>query len=346
MKKCLFLVAALVMGAAMIAPQGATAQSKIIKVQGQHPHELLTRMVAEGKIKLPKAPAKKVGEVVPGPQCWAGHLDPTITSNYVDTAYLIVKWTDGKREGGDSLLIWGYVWNTISIYTYPDGTKDTAKVTAHSIDMLRAVANADCRFTVLLQQTGVNGYTIGGIGYNYETAVRVPLHFELDSAIADSLIKFRYYSLPNCAVGQRVVPYQPQLQADDAINTATGEGKGGIGTGIIEHPFNVNYGYPAYDYDWWVLDSAYVDDEDYEWQAGWYHNGYWSFYSGENKQVPVNLSPNVITTRVLENNSVDGFVFAIDFVSSGMSGKIITAYSCECNVCPPVPPRHPKKGRK
>jgi hypothetical protein len=326
------------MGAAMIAPQGATAQSKVIKVQGQHPHELLTRLAAEGKLPPPKAPSKRHGDV-PTPYCWAGHLDPTITSNYVDTAYLLVKWTDGKRaEYGDSLLIWGYVWNTISIYTYPDGTKDTAKVTAHSIDMLRAVANADCRFTVLLQQTGVNGYTIGGIGYNYATAVRVPLWFDLTSAQADTMIKFKYFTPPNCSVGQRVVPYDPAGQAKDAINTATGEGKGGIGTGIIEHPFNVNYGYPAYDYDYWKLTDPTNDD--HEWQAGWY-NGYWAFYAGENKQVPDSLSLYGITTRVLENNSVDGFVFAINFVSSGMSGKI-TAYSCECNVCPPSPPKHRK----
>jgi hypothetical protein len=335
------------MGAAMIAPQGATAQSKVIKVQGQHPHELLTRLAAEGKLKPHKAPAKKVGEVVPDPQCWAGHLDPTITSNYVDTAYLLVKWTDGKREEAresDSILVWGYVWNTISIYTNPDGTKDTAKVTAHSVDMLRAVANADCRFTVLLQQTGVNGYAVGGIGYNYAEAVRVPLRFELDSAIADSLIKFRYYSLPNCAVGQRVVPYQPQLQADDAINTATGEGKGGIGTGIIEHPFNVNYGYPAYDYDYWVLTDTVIN-YDHEWQASWNH-GYWVFYVGANKQVPTTLSDYGITTRVLENNSVDGFVFEDDMSvyppKHDMSGLITPDKACECNVCPPVPPRHRK----
>jgi hypothetical protein len=348
MNKFFIYVAALAMSAAMLAPQGLSAQKRVVKVQG-HPHELLTKWQAEGKWRQPKAPLKRLGDV-PTPTCWTGHLDPTITSNYVDTAYLLVKWTDGKREAlelADSMLIWGYVWNTISIYTYPDGTKDTSQVTAHTIDMLRAVANADCRFTILLQQTGVNGYTVGGIGYNYTEgdATRVPLQFDSINAFNDPLIKFHYDSVPNCAVGQTALPYLPATQAQEAIDVATGTNKPlALGTGIIEHPFNVNYGYPAYDYDYWVL--TYPKEPNYEWQAGWSYNGYWAFYSGENHQVPTDYSDYGVTTRVLQNNSVDGFVFDINFTSHDMSGEITANKGCDCNPCPPVPPSPPSTKRK
>lgn len=336
MKKVSKTFAALCMlSAAMLAPQGLSAQKRVVKVQGQHPHELLTRKAAEGTLKQPKALSQSLGDV-PVPTCWAGHLDPAIGRNYVDSAYLLVKWTDGKR-GVDSMMIWGYVWNSISIYTYPDGTKDTSQVTAHTIDMLRAVANADCRFTILLQQTGVSGYAVGGIGYNYASTAtnRVPLHFNDTSAMKDPQIKFSYTERPNCNASQTAVPLNPAAQAAEAIDAATGTNRPfNLGSGIIEHPFSMNYGYPAYDYDYWELnpDRAY-----YEWQAGWYNNGYWAFFSGENRQVPTEYSSYGITTRVLQESSVDGFVFDINFdFSKDMSGPIYVARSCsDCNPCPP-----------
>ena len=90
-------------------------------------------------------------------ECWAGYPN---TSLEIDSAYLLVKFTDGKREDGDSILLWGYRFN-------PSQNKT-------SLDMLRAVANADQRFVVLLQNASSQfGYTVGGFGYSYATVCSI-----------------------------------------------------------------------------------------------------------------------------------------------------------------------------
>ncbi|MDD3063245.1 MAG: hypothetical protein PHG27_04625 [Massilibacteroides sp.] len=316
MRKFLMIFVAFSMSAGLFAQQRV---GNVVKVQG-HVHELLTKQAAEGKLKITPRQLVSLGDVNPGSvQCWAGNPSSSLP---IDSAYLLVKWTDGKRELlGDSLLIWGYRWNPISVY---EG--DTSSITVHSIDMIRAVANKDRRFTVLLQYAGISGYTVGGFGYNFATCSRVPLFFNYYGAEASSNVQFNYVTSPNTGVGQVAIPPSPQAQAAMAIDIAAGL-PSGTGTGIIDHPFNVFYGYPAYDYDWWKLYD--LENEDFEWQAGWSVNGFWSFYVGENKAIPTNFSNEGISYRVLTSHSTDGFVFATDFVTKEMSGDI-TGNLCNC----------------
>jgi hypothetical protein len=347
MQKLFFLfLGFLVLSSTGLSAQQQSGQSKhspIITVQG-HPHDGLTKRYG-GKPYIKPAPKPKLGDINPTQVlCWSGHLNPAIGPEYVDSAYLIVKWTNVQSTEADSILIWGYVWNTISIYVSPDSSyRDTSAVTVHSIDMLRTVANSDCRLLVLLQQTGVNGYTVGGIGYNVEAGnQRVPIRFDLAGAKADTAnIHFKYNGSPNCTLGQTAVPFQPDSQAIWAIRAAT-PGTLTYATGIIEHPFNVNYGYPAYDYDHWLLNDT-TSNPDYRWQSGWNPSA-WIFYTGENRQIPTDPSYYGATTRVLTENSVDGYIFtptstwppAVDFSGTPFFVK------CPCNPCPPIVPSKPK----
>jgi hypothetical protein len=336
MPKSLFLfLGFLVLSSTGLSAQqsGQSKHSPIITVQG-HPHDGLTKLYG-GKPYTKPAPKPKLGEIDPGDiECWTGHVADSLP---VDTAYLLIKWTDAKRPNDDSLLVWGYRWNTISIYVYPSGERDTTYITVHTIDMVRAVANSDCRLLVLLQQTGVNGYAIGGIGYNYNDATpckncqRPPIRFDLAGAKADTAhIKFKYDSLPNCDRGQTAVPFLPDSQAIWAIRAATPDSLV-YATAIIEHPFNVNYGYPAYDYDYWLLNSVSTQ---YRWQAGWY-SGSWLFYTGVDRQIPTTSSYDGITTHALANNDVNGFVFALPVWPpvADFSGQPFYV-TCPCNSCP------------
>jgi hypothetical protein len=328
---------------------GQATRRPFATVQG-HPHESVSGLYASKPYPKP-GPKPKLGEIDPRRvDCWSGHLNPAIPAQYVDSAYLIVKWTDGKREEeGDSMLVWGYVWNSVSLYKDPTtGEVDTFPVTVHSIDMLRAIANADCRLLVLLQQTGVNGYTVGGIGYNFETGnQRVPIRFDLAGAKKDSTVTFRYDTSFDCTTAQNALPFLPDSQAVWAIRAATPNILA-YATGIIEHPFNINYGYPAYDYQHWVLTKP--DYVNYEWQSGWNPN-YWAFFTDSARQIPSGYPPaypssDGVTTRVLQNNYVDGFVFAIDPPAwppvVDFSGDLTYA-TCPCNPCPPKPTRKPIK---
>ncbi|KAA6303214.1 MAG: hypothetical protein EZS26_000593 [Candidatus Ordinivivax streblomastigis] len=232
----------------------------------------------------------------------------------MDTAYLLIKWTDEKRaavEETDSLLLWGYLWNS----------KDTKT----SLNMIRTVANSDERFLVLLQNADKQmGYTVDGIGYNYDgnSCDKVPVAFDYSGASIDTRIAFNYVAPPNTTMGQDSVPYAPQAQADAAISAANS-------TGIIEHPFDVIYGYSAYDYDHWALDSLDTDSALHSWQAGWY-DGYWTFYTGENRTIPTTYSGVGVSSRVLQNQSTDDFAYT-DFSSSqaDMSGDYFPA-PCDC----------------
>ncbi|MDR0733133.1 MAG: hypothetical protein LBF08_03610 [Dysgonamonadaceae bacterium] len=301
MKKYLFLFAALVMGAAMLAPQGLSAQKRVVKVQG-HPHELLTRKAAEGKLKrLHLKPPKALrGTIDPDNiLCWANIANLITTPPaVVDTAYLLIKFTDGKISptGVDSLIVWGFRYNSIDSYG------DTTGI--HTIDMLRTVANLDKRLTVMLQYTGVYGYSVVGIGYNHnKDCSRVPVFFDYKGAVSDTTIAFHYIGTPNCNVGQVAVPPIPQTLAQLAIEI-------GDSTGIIDHPFNAFYGYPAYDYDYWKLDMNDPTPALHSWQAGW-KNAYWGYFIGVNRQVPTtsNYAQLGIAYQVLNNQEVHGFVF-------------------------------------
>lgn len=288
MRKYLMILIAFSMSVGLFAQQRV---GNVVKVQG-HVHELLTKQAMEGRLKT--APVKKqvvfgtTDTIIPtNVHCFAGCPNTTYP---VDTAYLVVKWTDGKQD--ENILIWGYRWNNANAF---------GPVTKYTVDMIRAVANTVPAFSVLLQQTSSDtGYSVGGFGYNYSGCARVPLIFQLDSAIAN--VNFAYTTPLNCVTnGQLVVPVNPSSLAEQAIAVANN-------TGIIEHPFNVNYGYPAYDYDYWILET---DMPFYSWQSGW-TKGYWSFYSKDSLIGSFTISNLGISSRVLSKNSVDGFVFNTD----------------------------------
>jgi hypothetical protein len=305
MKK--FFIALALLSAGLLTTQGLSAQKRVIKVQG-HPHELLTEKHGgkEDATTIRVVTGSSADVNLADIQCWTGGLDPNIAE--IDSAVLLVKWTDQSAlDRGDSILAWGYHWNSISIYVDPaTGKHDTTQVHKYTIDMIRAVANADCRFSALLQNTSVGNFVAGGFGYNFEDGAnsRVPIAFNKNGAIADTRIKFRYTNQPNCAVGQGAFPYSVTQQVEDAVLKSSNNSTM-TGTGIIDHPFNADYGYPAYDYDYWVLKFPGPDDE---WQSGWY-NGYWAFYHKEQLDGGFTADTLSITTRVLGNHCVDGFVF-------------------------------------
>jgi hypothetical protein len=329
MNRFFIYVAALAMSAAMLAPQGLSAQQRVgnvVKVQG-HVHELLTRRAAEGKWSPPKVKPKKIpgASIDPGSiNCWINeaNLSPT---DPIDSAYLIIKFTDGKYNAileTDSVLVWGYRYNSSkSGYTYPH----------HSIDMLRAVANNDTRLTVLLQYASPSGHSIGGIGYSHGTdegedycTPRVPVIFDYDGASKDKNIAFSYTSKPNCDTGQVAVPVNdPSTLAKIAIDE-------GYARGVIDHPFNVYYGYPAYDYDYWILNPSDINAAYHSWQAGWMSYGYWAFYVGTNRQVPTtsDYAANGITYQLLNNQEVHGFVFNAAFGLHDFSGELTYVQCC------------------
>lgn len=329
MFKKMFFAAALVISAAMLAPQGLSAQKGVVKVQG-HPHELLTRKAAEGTWRVSPQTVSASGDVanivLDSIHCWVSDTIPGSTAP-IDSAVLLVKWSDKKVVAtyGDSILAWGYRWTTYSIYIDSVYGPDTTYITKTTLDMIRAVANTDCRFIALLQNTSGTNFTVGGFGYNLDDDVRIPADaFAFDQAGADTTVSFHYTGSPNCSVGQRVIPYNVKTQTTDAFMRASGpEGKG---TGIIRHPFDADYGYPAYDYDYWKL---LVDEPFYEWQSGWAVNGYWAFYIKNTLVGPFNYAPTGIAQRILQNHSVDGFVFQPGFSSLAMSGDF-TAPECDC----------------
>jgi hypothetical protein len=323
----------------MLAPTGLSAQKRVIKVQG-HPHELLTQKHGgkEDAITRTREVTGSTANInLADITCWAGGVDPTIDPQYIDSAVLLVKWTDQKAlSRGDSILIWGYRWNTITISVNPDGSRDTfPAATRYTIDMIRAVGNADCAFSALLQNTSAGNFTAGGFGYNFASPFeRVPVQFNATGAKNDSRIKFGY-EYPNCNMSQGTVPYDVYAQATEAIRreeadfSSTGIG----GTGIIRHPFDADYGYPAYDYDYWTLTNP--GNLYYEWQAGWY-NGYWAFYVKPDLNGNFTYSGSGIATQGITNHSVSGFVFAINMDwSKDMSGDY-TARPCVCTCHPPV----------
>jgi hypothetical protein len=334
------------MSAAMLAPQGLSAQQRVgnvVKVQG-HVHELLTKQMHERRRapKIIQTPVGSVYNINPKDiQCWVGCTEleyPADSIIAIDTAYLLVKWTDGKaakRGDNDSILIWGYRW----VSQYRHAIYGPISVTKCSIDMIRAVANFDCRFSVLLQNTGGGSFTLGGLGYNFAREARVELEFERDSAVVDTLIKYRYtgYS-PNCPApyNQFVVPEEPNDSTliAQALNASQN-------TGVIKHPLDAAYSYPAYDYDYWVLTDP--TNENYEWQAGWNYN-YWAYYTRQGLSGSFNFGGS-IATDTLSNNTTNYFIFAsLSDYNVNMDGDY-SALECCGIACKNCTPSNGKKKR-
>jgi hypothetical protein len=313
MKMVFFILTAFCLCAGLSAQK---REGNVITVQGHH-HEVLTRQAAQGKgvpqvIQSPQATSGSVYNIIPDSvHCTVGctTVDPAVInpdSVIISTAYLMLKWTDTKaRTRGDSILIWKYQWVSRYFNTTYNYWIDVSKT---SIDMIRAVANSDARFSALLQNTGGGNFTAGGFGYNFGDSARVGLRFDLTAAMLDTInIKFRYAVSPNC-----LAPYnQFALPTSPVPNTLVSQATtASNNTGIIKHPFDAAYSYPAYDYDYWVLTAP--SNNNHQWQAGWYKN-YWAFYTGNISSAPqinYQYAPTGIATQPLSNNDVHYFIFA------------------------------------
>jgi hypothetical protein len=338
MKKFFKIFATLVLSAGMLAPQGLSAQKRVVKVQG-HPHEYLTTLHGgrEDAMTKTRAVSGSTADInLADIQCWAGSPDATLR---IDSAVLLVKWTDGKLSGeiGDSIVAWGYQWNPVDRYDYP--------VKKYTIDMIRAVANADCRFSVLLQNSSGGDFVVGGFGLNMGDFARIPLYFDAQGAASSDSIDFDYAS-PNCRVAQGAAPYDVEIQVEEAIRRST-DGRA-RGTGIIRHPFDADYGYPAYDFDFWTLPNPDLSAEFHVWQAGW-RRGYWAFFTKDQLDGPFTYSDIGIATREIHNRYVDGFVFETDPnvwpPQYDMSGDYFAVGNCLC-ICGSSPDgKKPVKGK-
>ena len=219
-------------------------------------------------------------------QYWVGQGDKE--------AALVVKFNDESNKS----LVWGYRWSG----------------TATGEDMFRAIAQSDSRLILFTQQTNYNG-TVCGIGYYPDGNVLSDVTFDLDGAMSDSRVNFRYYSSqtpPSVSMGQTSYPEEnaPEL-ASDAIREAKE-------TGILQHPFDhPHYGYSAYDYDHWTSASGYQ-----RWRAAWY-DGYWSYWTANDADDDYSYSGVGYSNRTLTTGCVDGWSYVSDmnnWYSANMAG--------------------------
>jgi hypothetical protein len=308
MRKYLFYFAALILGAAMLAPQGLSAQQRVVKVQG-HPHKVLTEKYGskEGATTARTAVSTRQVDTTwidpANVECWID--EPKLNPFEIDSAILIIKFTDGKDI--DSVLVWGYRWNRDSTIQH------------HGIDMLRTVANNDQRLLVLMQYSGLYGHSVGGIGYNlYDDGAlcsRPEIDFDIYNAQHDSSdsVWFSYFNPNNyCSEGQVTTP----LNANNSVTFSRVDYRR---TGILVHPFGAEYGQAAEDFDFWYL-TGYIQDRQH-WQSGWLKNGFWGYYRADNWRVPVPSSnPDIyvpdpeaadygITYEPLNHRQVHAFVY-------------------------------------
>lgn len=169
---------------------------------------------------------------------------------------------NGTTCGSDA-LVWGYRW--------ADGDTPTVE------DMFKAICQNSSRLSMLTQYTGSMGSTVCGIGYGLSQEVLHGVSFDFEKAKQFEFINFDYYTA-NSLMGQTSAPGDDTpLLAQAAIDQAIG------GTHYIQHPLDYRaYGYPAYDYDCWIVSDDLLQRSGstaYEpkWAAGWYE-GYWSFW--------------------------------------------------------------------
>lgn len=194
------------------------------------------------------------------------------------------------EDDGKTGLVWGYRW--------PVGE------TATGLDMITAIAKADPRFLVMVQETNL-GYTIDAIGFG-PLRKYFNIEYDLDGASTDSKVSFKF-DYPNTFLGQNKCPENPLEEISAAIDE-------GIETGVLDHPFNfTNYGYACYDYDHWSC-----DDDNVDWQSGWYI-GYWSYLVKDNINDDFGYSGVGAILRELQNGSVDSWGYQ-EFTNPSYTG--------------------------
>lgn len=171
-------------------------------------------------------------------------------------------------------------------------------------DMFRAIcANSD-ELVLLTQVTGQYGSTVCGIGFGDADGLLSHISFDFDKAKSSEFINFDYYATSSF-FGQKDAPGDdtPRI-CQDAIDEARL-----TGTHTIQHPLDhTAYGYPAYDYDCWLLDD---DGQDFGWWTAAWYEGYWSYWTAASAASDWMYSGNGFSGRRLYDGCVDAWVFTM-----------------------------------
>lgn len=226
-------------------------------------------------------------------------------------AALVVQF-NGDLYGPDA-YVYGYRWE--------NGVTPTGE------DMFKAICANSSRLSLLTQRTGSMGSTVCGIGYGLGQDALRNVSFDFEKAKNFEFINFDYYNV-NSFMGQKDAPgdNSPQI-AQDAITVAIN------GSHVIQHPFDQpKYGYPAYDYDCWQINSTTNNSLNAapwgtKWLSAWYE-GYWSYWCANNPDDEWMYSGSGCTGRPLANGSVDGWSFT-QFESAQVGGMGEGVAPCE-----------------
>lgn len=192
-----------------------------------------------------------------------------------------------RFEDADEAYVWGYRWK--------DGNPTGE-------DMFRAVCGNSTELCLLTQYTGAYGRTVAGVGMSDGQKLLDCLTFDFAEASRSSSISFGYYE-PATFMGQTSAPGdETSALCRAAIDQASED------THVIDHPLDSEtYGYPAYDYDFWILDTSSESYSDaYRWNAGW-NEGYWSYWSASSADDEYGYSGVGFSDTELTDGCVDGW---------------------------------------
>lgn len=201
-------------------------------------------------------------------------------------AALVVQFDTPTDSVNPGSLIWGFRWSSSQ--------------TVDGEEMIRAIAADAGDLVALIQYTGTMGSTLDGLGFAKDAETLLShLTYDYDGASSDSRISFGF-DAPQTFMGQTEAPGVNALdQILEAIDAATE-------THVIEHPLNQReYGYPAYDYDWWKLVGSPAN---VFWNSGWY-DGYWSFWTGDTELNSLAYSGMGMTSVDVEDGDVHGWKY-------------------------------------
>ncbi|MDE7179579.1 MAG: DUF5074 domain-containing protein [Muribaculaceae bacterium] len=226
-------------------------------------------------------------------------------------AALVIQY-NGDTYGSDS-YVWGYRWE--------NGETPTGET------MMKAICANSSRLSMLTQYTGSMGSTLCGVGYSLNQDVLNHVFFNFEKAKDFEFINFDYYNV-NSFMGQTEAPGDnaPAL-AQQAIEQAI------AGSHYIQHPFDYGkYGYPAYDYDCWDIDTdtenrGGITPYEPKWLSAWYE-GYWSYWCANSPSQDWMYSGSGFTGRTLVDGAVDGWSFT-QFESAMVGGMGEGVAPCE-----------------
>ncbi len=214
------------------------------------------------------------------------------TGSGPNRAALVIQF-NGETYGPDA-YVWGYRWENGQ---KPDGE-----------EMFKAICANSSRLSLLTQKTGTMGGTVCGIGYGLNQEALGNVRFDFDKARNFEFINFDYYTASSF-LGQTAAPGD---NAPAIARNAIDEGV--AGSHVIQHPFDQPaYGYPAYDYDCWLLDDAVAATQgpgsiDTKWKSAWYE-GYWSFWNASRPTDRFTYSGTGFTGATLTDNSAHAWSF-------------------------------------